>query len=297
MAKVVQNPWLNISWNNTIADCDKKHIVKIGKKDFVFGSSQYVAEINKKDKTSKRPIALTFDCLPDPFCGDPNSKVYCLNMNPGKPDKVFCQGNDHQDKYLDYARDMLNHKVKEPGLLNCKEKGIIYDPNSYEGILNDICNDKDKKEKLRNEEYDIRPHGGAIWQRDMRRALIGAIGHDPNIFDIEYFPYHSTSGFKFPTDLPSYQYRNYLIKKAMDDHKLIIIMRMRDEWYKIEENDYNNGLGPRLKRYQNKVFLKNPQRVWLTPGNFCWEIPESGSSIPYAESWACHCVKDIINMF
>ncbi len=147
-----------------------------------------------------------------------------------------------------------------------------------------------------------RPHFGDTWQREVWKQLIENLKREPKIFSIEYFPYHSKSGFKFPEYLPSYEFRNNLIKKAMDDKKLIIIMRMRDEWYKIEKDDPINGLGPRLKRYANKVFLKNSQRVWLTPGNFCWEIPEKQNqttslSVPYAEPWACHSLEDIKNKF
>ena len=45
MAEEVQNPWLNISWDNTIADCDKGYPVMRGK--FKFGSVDYVNHINR----------------------------------------------------------------------------------------------------------------------------------------------------------------------------------------------------------------------------------------------------------
>ena len=159
-----------------------------------------------------------------------------------------------------------------------------------------------KAYKKRHNNFLPRPHLGDTWQREVWKQLKEKLGDEPKIFSIEFFPYHSTSGFVFPKDLPSYKYRNELIKEAMDKHKLIIIMRNRDQWYEIENDDDINGLGPRLKRYANKVFLRNSQRVWLTPGNFCWEIPEKQDNtkflcVPYAEPWACHSVEDIIAKF
>ena len=70
-------------------------------------------------------------------------------------------------------------------------------------------------------------------------------------------------------------------------------MRKTNAWFKIQDRN----IGDRLKEYPNKVFLKNSQRVWLTPGNFCWEIPEKSNNgyVPYAEPWACHSIEDIIN--
>ena len=45
MAKEVQNPWLNISWDNTIADCDKGFLVK--KKSLLYVSVDWKLELNQ----------------------------------------------------------------------------------------------------------------------------------------------------------------------------------------------------------------------------------------------------------
>lgn len=34
-------------------------------------------------------VEITFSCLPDPFSGCPNSKVFCLNKKTGRPDPYF----------------------------------------------------------------------------------------------------------------------------------------------------------------------------------------------------------------
>ncbi len=96
MCKIV-NPWTGISWEKTIADCDKKYF------DDKYGSpKKYVEKVNNKDikdgKEVDNPIKLTFtDCLPEPFSGDINSEVYCLCMNPGDPDPNFCSAYDEKN--------------------------------------------------------------------------------------------------------------------------------------------------------------------------------------------------------
>lgn len=263
------NPWVNISWKKTIADCDKNYPVKIGKQLFKFGSGSYVAYINRHDAQIKqtgkgRPVELTFkDCLPEPYYGDINSDVYLLNMNPGKPDYAFCQKNDKTGAFEKYCQDMLIHQPNTPGLLY-NNGTIIYHQTKYDSILNSIFNNKQVAlfKKNRNQ-FPIRPHAGAVWQREAWGKLRNSLGRDPKVFIIEYFPYHSTSGFTFPKDLPSYAYRNDLIRQAMNAGKLIVIMRQAKKWYNIKDGN----LGYNLLNYPNKLTLSCTGRIWLTPGN------------------------------
>ena len=270
----ILNPWTNISWNNTIADCDKGYPVKIGKQEFKFGSEEYVDYINKKDKERKekgiRPTKLTFDnCLPEPYFGDKNSEVYLLNMNPGEPDPDFnCTNDEKNGKYVQYCKNMLVHNNIEPGLLfNNKDCDIIYDPEQYSRIINDILENnriKDFQENKNNKDiFPLRPHVGDVWQMIAWKKLREYLKRDPRLFIIEFFPYHSTSGFAFPKNLPSNAYRNELIKQAIDKGKLIVIMRQASKWYKIKEDN----LGEKLEKYPNKISLRCKGRIWLTPGN------------------------------
>ena len=297
----MNNPWLNISWKNTIADCDKECLVQVGKKEFYFGSKEYVDYINRNDAKIKqtgkgKPVDLTFDkCLPEPFYGDPNSQVYLLGMNPGEPDKEFIEKNDNQNDYVNNCIAMLKHDMtylNKPGLLyDSMNQTIFYDPNKYNLILKDIFdNNRIKEFKEKKENFPIRPHVGDVWQWEMWKQLREKNKCNPRVFSIEYFPYHSTSGFAFPTYLPSYEYRNKHNQKAMDDHKLIIIMRNEEMWYDIKFK----GQWSSLKDYPNKVFLRNKQRIWLTTGNFVWEIPEERILMP---NWACQSVNEIIEKF
>lgn len=297
----MDNPWKNISWSNTIADCDKNHKVFIGsgknKEEVLFGSSEYEKFINRNDvdkngKEAKNPVKLTFDSLPEPFYGDPESEVYCLCMNPGEPDPDFNRDNDEKGgyRYQAYCQAMLNHQPQPKDLIYDRNKNIIVrDANIYdEQMIKILAKIKDFK-KDRNH-ICPRPHVGDVWQREIWKQLIKKLHEEPKVFSLEFFPYHSKSGFPFPADLPSNEYRNDLLEKAIIGEKLIIIMRKTDDWYKIKDRN----IGKRLREYPNKIFLRNKQRVWLTPGNFVWEIPEERIEFP---DWACHSIKEILEKF
>jgi len=84
------------------------------------------------------------------------------------------------------------------------------------------------------------------------------LNRQPNIFFVEYFPYHSSKGFDFPAHLPSYDFSDMLIRQAIDKKKLIIIMRERTGWLKrIKE----------LDKYENLCYLHCPQGGYLTKDN------------------------------
>ena len=73
----VINPWTHLlKKDGIIADCDNTFFNRIG-----VSPQQYAK--------GKVKIGLTFDCLPDPYNGNPDSKVYCLCKNPGMPDNCF----------------------------------------------------------------------------------------------------------------------------------------------------------------------------------------------------------------
>ena len=81
------NPWLNIEWDNTVADCDK-HII----------SPAYCAE-----------NGIDISNLPEPYTGNVASNVVCLNLNPGigKCDACF-RFDDH---YLRITQNTLCHRL------------------------------------------------------------------------------------------------------------------------------------------------------------------------------------------
>lgn len=293
----IVNPWTNISWENTIAQIDKEHLIKIkrnGEKvSVLFGSEEYVNHINRNDikdgKETDNPIKLNFkDCLPEPFSGDINSEVYCLCMNPGDPDSNFCSANDKKREYEKQVNLILEQSLGPHQLLI---------PHYFDNMMFDEQIIKEDKKAFvdyffKGVKSSSKPHLGAIWQRNVWNPLIKELKMDPCVFIIEYFPYHSHKGFNFPKDLPSYKYRNQLIRYAMEKHKLIVIMRKEEDWYNIEDEN----LGIDLKKYPNKILLKGNQRLKLSRNSFCRDVDISifEKEIP---NWVCKNMDEVIDKF
>lgn len=213
---IINNPWKSLSMKDgIIAECDQ--LFFSSKK---ITPQQYASMINTKNPK----IGLTFDCLPEPYSGNPESKVYCLNKNPGEPDKCF-------DGDMEFARAMIDNM-------------LLKSPDCFwaEGILNK-CG---------------KQHGGVDWLVKRTIKLDEILNRHPNIFFIEYFPYHSKEGFAFPKCLPSYDFTDGLIYQAMKEEKLIIIMREKNNWLKRI---------PKLATYPLLYTLKNAQGGFLTPNN------------------------------
>jgi hypothetical protein len=205
--------WTSITEEN-VAACDSDFFDTFG------GVSAYAQMINDKYPDAE----LTFSCLPEPYSGNPNSNVYCLNKNPGAPDRCFSE-----DKGFEMAT-MKN--------LALKQETCFW----ADGIYN-------KCGKL---------HDGIKWLKLRTRKLEEILNRQPNIFFVEYFPYHSSKGFDFPAHLPSYQFTNILIEEAIRTEKMIIIMREKGNWIHRAKN---------LEGYKNLYWLKCAQGGYLTPDN------------------------------
>ena len=214
-----KNPWLSITEGNVkIAECDVPYFERKGSVE------EYAENINLKDDE----VELTFDCMPDPFSSSPNSKVYCLNKNPGKPD--FCFKEDEA---------FLNATIQN---LRLRSDSCFW------------------AENIRNKCGKV--HDGVEWLRKRTKSLKDFLGSNPDIFFIEFFPYHSSKGFAFPKHLPSYDFSDALIKQAVKDKKLIIIMRERINWMKRLKKTI-----PDIEDYDNLYTLKCAQGGYLTKDN------------------------------
>lgn len=159
---------------------------------------------------------------PEPYSGDPNSKVICLNLNPGAKDAIFESVPSNMIKYA---------KLTEQTLLG-KAKGSMW--------------------------YKLKSHSGYCWLMDKTRELWKHLGREPKIFMIEYFPYHTPKGFNFPKRLPSYQFSDCLIREAMENGKIIIIMRHENKWYQRI---------PALQHYSKLIVLKSSISGRITQAN------------------------------
>lgn len=208
----MENPWLNISWDNPVADDDRSRIEKY------YGSVESF-EAKFKDFGLKINGA-----LPEPYSGNKNCNVYCLNMNPGEWVDRF----SNNESMLEMTIRNLHHQVE-----NCFWW-----------------------EKVRDE--DNNPHDGYFWLKSKIHLLEETLGCRPNIFFIEFFPYHSKSGFRFPGELPSYEYSNELIYDAIERKKTIIIMRQIERWL---------TRIPQLRTYSHMIIPKSCAGGWLSPNN------------------------------
>lgn len=206
----MNNPWLNISWNNTVADCDSSII-----------NPAFCAE-----------TGIDISNLPEPYTGNIDSNVVCLNLNPGISKCNPCFRFDKL--FLDLTQETLRHQIDHSFWIEddikCKLGGL---------------------------------HEGCVWWRNKTKELRKAVSKRYlNIFVLEFFPYHTKSIIKFPK-LPSDEYRNELLKSAMDNNKLIVIMRSEGMWYEIYDQTLGK-IGLQLKNYSNKIILKNPRNPYFT---------------------------------
>jgi len=257
----VNNPWNTnrITWGDPFADGDKEVFAKMGymlctgkekKFDKLMNCEDLESRVSKekldkiywdccleKYKKSAGGVGLDFYTLPEPYTGDINSPVYCLNMNPGEADGLFI--ND--PIYWVLTLLTLDHTLPYSFWINAPfNKYKLYDCKTG---MN-------------------RVHNGCNWQVQKLKDLYDN-GKPPKLFILEYFPYHSKDGFKFPSWLPSYAYTNELIEKAMDKGKFIVIMRQRERWFKRI---------PRLEHYTPLAFLSNPQNATLSNGSVVYRM-------------------------
>lgn len=216
------NPWTNINWDNTIADCDK---------DVMTPS---FCQLNGID---------TLD-LPEPYTGSLDSPVVFLNLNPGLNPCTMCFYG-HSD-YLELRRKTLLHTA---------DKFMWFE--DVKGKCGGV-------------------HGGCKWWKQRTKTLAkkvlnytakskldDSIDNIPfekmKFFVLEFFPYHSKHSFNFPK-LPSDAYRNYLLCQAMQQGKLIVIMRGKKMWEEVLKQ-----LNP---SYNNIIELKKNRSPYLTPKLF-----------------------------
>lgn len=214
-----ENPWLDLTAGAIrIAACDKRYFEQH------YGSAEaFAAQINGRDSQ----IELTFDCLPEPYSGNPASRVYCLNQNPGRPDPCFVGEEAFEQAAL------ANLRLQAPSCF----------------WLDPIKNRCGKR------------HDGAIWLEKRTNRLTERIGCRPELFFVEYFPYHSTRGnFNFPKELPSYDFSDDLIRQAIEAEKLLLIMR--------EEKRWRQRIAQLRTKKEPRIYtLRSKQCGYLSPDN------------------------------
>lgn len=171
-----------------------------------------------------------FDAFPDPFIGNlTTASVIFLSLNPGFDDAD------------------INVNLQKPFFIAESHKNLLHQPTVPFLYLDDRMSDT---------------HGYRWWHK----LLDKSVREEPLDIDvvrqriaiIEYMPYHSKTYTPNRLLVPSQQYAFQLVRQAMAQQKIIVIMRrgkVRD-WVKAI---------PELADYPYITF--NSQRPYVTRGN------------------------------
>ena len=185
--------------------------------EYILGIDEKIIKELEKQLDKQEKYKLHLKLLPEPFIGDPDAPVYLLNLNPGF-DKNDLIKDMKRKEYIDCIRE--NHKMQKSReypfyFLNPKLAGTGGSQWWKEG--RQIKRKDGKKGK-------IPPRLGQLLIKYDAKFL------SKNIFCVEYFPYHSKSYSK-KMKVKSQDYNIDLIKKAIKDKKIFIIMRKEKELY------------------------------------------------------------------
>lgn len=211
------NPWKNISFKKTIADCD----------------ANFINSLSAKTKSR-----LELRTLPEPYHGNPDANVYVLNGNPrASEEDLNFVGNAIYEKEV---QDELAHENTEFLWLRTPETIVDRNGNPYPGYK--------------------------YWKDRTKELRIGE--GTPNLFCVELFPYHTLNvkdfgAIKDLQNLPSNQYTDSLILKAIETGKYIVLMRCARLWFERI---------PELKSYDKLATLNSVQNVCLSKNNICLPV-------------------------
>lgn len=171
--------------------------------------------------------------LPEPFIGNPDARVYLLNLNPGySPEDDDWHG---RSVYRDAIVANLRHE-------SAKFPFYFLDP-----ALDDAP--------------------GSAWWRSRLRWWTAEFGSEMlarNLFCAELFPYHSRAYKPVPRAVssdglvPSSGYTVHLVREAIRTNRPVVAMRAFRAWC---------GLIPELAGYGNLFRTNSPQNVSLSRRN------------------------------
>lgn len=230
----LQNPWIEITpeMEVKVLEEDRKIVNSINAK-------------YKKKKQCTNDLVCTI-MWPEPFQGNPNAPVYLLNGNPGGDIQREPSDDESKKKYEDYKKILNDSLFSNLMIANLSHQSV----SGYDDFL------YNNKLVINNKVLD-----GSIWWEKGTEEIRNALnGKNPNLFVVEYFPYNSKKsiGIDRSKRLHSYAYSDYLIKKAMADEKLIVIMRWKTAWLNRIDG---------LATYPNLLEISSDRRVFLSSGN------------------------------
>lgn len=184
-------------------------------------------EVFVKHKKEPSHFGLQLEILPVPFLGDfEKASIVLLCLNPG------------------YNRNLDRKAYEDKYCFKESIKGLTFSSSTPF-----ICLDP----KL---EYT----GGYKWWTRLLKQLIQRFGMkkiSEKLMCLQYLPYHSKTFRRPPCILPSQNFTFFLLRKAMEDQKNIVIMRSKKLWLEAV---------PELETYPF-IELKNYRMPYLTERN------------------------------
>lgn len=183
--------------------------------------------IIQRSKTTPAKLGLRLEVLPVPYLGNPiEAKILLLCLNPG-----FSQ----QDLRV-YDNDP---KCNEENI-----KTLTFESNPPFFYLNQKFSDT----------------GGYKWWSKILKECLARFGEDRvshKFMCLQYIAYHSVTFINPPSILESQNFTFDLLRKAMNQEKIIVVMRSKKLWIRAV---------PKLENYPY-IELKNYRRPFISKRN------------------------------
>jgi hypothetical protein len=184
--------------------------------------------IEKFNEKASDDYKIHTDLPPEPYIGNPiTADIFLLALNPG------------------YAGDEKEYLSKNPTL--------------YQALLNNLIHQNiDYPLFFFEERFNDSP-GAKWWERILKPVLNRTddnrllLSH--KICELQYFPYHSKSYKSINQVLDSQKYTFQLLRRAIRNNKMIIILRSEKLW--LEAVPELNGNYCKLNSYQNVIISEN----------------------------------------
>jgi hypothetical protein len=197
---------------------------------FILPSDREAIETLKK--RGRGDFLIIDELLPVPYLGNPEAPIILLNLNPGYSPK---------DKVLQKSARFV--KASRQTLLHQHSKSPFYYLDAS------------------IERSQENPGPGTNWWRHKLGPELRELPDkvlQRSFFCVEYFPYRSRNFRRLRPPLESQEYSFELVRRAMRQKALVILMRGKPCWF---------DAVPKLETYKWLCVLRNPRNPTLTPRN------------------------------
>lgn len=290
------NDHVMCEWKQALEEFDRG-IRNFGTLDFSLSLDRAAINETRQAENTKWQV------LPHPFLGDPRAKIWILNINPGfcVMDYFDCLTVDGFDsivqaernfvgkRYSDKDRNACRIITEEIGVVETEEENLI---KRRESVLKQMQLSTGSfsylEECFRHNGLDRHRaiYGGYEWwrrtlfgKRDRKKEFIGNINAEcpyhewasKRIFNIEFFPYHSSSFDSDALDLSKwgksayYPFWRELLAWAVQDDDRVFIVRSPEKFMALLNNDAN--CANKIVFPHGYLVLRNRRNPWFSISN------------------------------